>query len=126
MTPSNPFVKAWPNMSKRPEDPKRSDSSMKQVALVDREKYEALVTERNFLLSAYLRRRVGTLIVAFVFATTTALAGFWGGFAAGQQTNQESFKALCSKAVDQAIKRFQTNTTTKNNNRLSADHAPSR
>lgn len=112
-------------MSKRPEDPKRSDSSMKQVAVVDREKYEALVTERNFLLSAYLRRRVGTLIVAFVFATTTALAGFWGGFAAGQQTNQESFKALCSKVVDQAIKRFQTNTTTKNN-RLSADHAPSR
>lgn len=124
-TPSNPFMKARPNMSKRPEDPKRVDSFMNQVAVVDREKYEALVTECNFLLSAYLRRRVGTLIVAFVFATTTALAGFWGGFAAGQQINQESFKALCSQVVDQAIKNFQRNTITKSN-RLSAEHPPSR
>lgn len=116
---------ARPNMSKEPEDPMRADFSTKPVAVVDREEYQALVTDHNFLLSAYLRRRVGTLIVAFVFATTTALAGFWGGFAAGQQANHESFKALCSQVVDQAIKTFQTHKTTRNNH-LSADHVPSR
>lgn len=108
-------MKTRPNMSERPEDSERADPSTNPVTVVDRDKYDTLVTERDFLLSAYLRRRVGTLIVAFVFATTAALAGFWGGFAAGQQTNQESFKTLCSQIVDQAMQTFkeQASTMTK-------------
>jgi len=103
-------------MTERPEDSERADPSTKPVAVVDREKYDSLVSERDFLLSAYLRRRVGGIILAFVFATTVAIAGFWGGFAVGQQTNEESFKTVCSQVVDQAMKKFERhgNTTTKN------------
>ena len=63
-------------MTERPEDSERANPSTKPVAVVDREKYDTLVSERDFLLSAYLRRRVGGIILAFVFATTIAIAGF--------------------------------------------------
>ena len=117
-------MKARPNMSERPKNSERADPSTNPVAVVDREKYDTLVVERDFLLSAYLRRRVGVLIAAFIFATTAALGGFWGGFAAGQRTNQESFKTLCSQVVDQAMKKFERHVNTvKNNGGPSANQA---
>lgn len=117
-------MKARPNMTERTEDSERADPSTNPVAVVDRDKYDTLVTERDLLLSAYLRQRVGTLIVAFMIATTAALMGFWGGFAAGQQTNQESFKTLCSQIVDEAVKKFNRNgNAMAKNGRPSADRA---
>jgi hypothetical protein len=114
-------------MTERSEGSERADPSTKPVAVVDREKYDSLVSERDFLLSAYLRRRVGGTILAFVFATTVAMAGFWGGFAVGQRTNEESFKTVCSQVVDQAMKKFERhrNTTTKNG-RPSSDNTARR
>ncbi|MFQ5962370.1 MAG: hypothetical protein ACE5MG_13340 [Candidatus Methylomirabilales bacterium] len=112
-------------MSERPEAPDQADISANRVTVVDRDKYDALVTERDFLLSAFLRRRIVAIIAAFLFATTTALAGFWGGFAVGHQTNQESFKVLCSQVVDEAMKRLAPQKKTVRNEHESADRAAS-
>lgn len=111
-------------MSERPEAPEQPEISANRVTMVERDKYDALVNERDFLLSAFLRRRVVAIVAAFLLATTTALAGFWGGFAVGQQTNQESFKALCSQVVDEAMKRLAPQKKTVQNEQ-SADRAAS-
>jgi hypothetical protein len=94
-------------MRERPVVSGRDDPLTKRVTVIDPEKFNALVTERDLLLSAHLRRRIGTLVAVFILATAAALAGFWGGFAVSQRTNQESFKALCSEVVDQAMKKFE-------------------
>jgi hypothetical protein len=55
-------------MTERSEGSERADPSTKPVAVVDREKYDSLVSERDFLLSAYLRRRVGLLLTTRLVA----------------------------------------------------------
>ncbi len=62
-----------------------------------------------------------------MFATTIAIAGYLGGFAVGQRTNEESFKTVCSQVVDQAMKKFERhrNTTTKNGRPPANNHAAS-
>lgn len=44
------------------------------------------------------------ILGVFTIAMTAALLGFVGGFWVGQHANDESFKAACSRVVDQALK----------------------
>jgi nitrate/TMAO reductase-like tetraheme cytochrome c subunit len=74
------------------------------VAVVDRQEYDVLVADREFLSSALVRQKVWTILVVFTLVMTAALLGFVGGFSVGQHTNDESFKAACSRVVNETLK----------------------
>ncbi|KRT70525.1 MAG: hypothetical protein XU15_C0004G0101 [candidate division NC10 bacterium CSP1-5] len=76
----------------------------KPVVVVDREGYEAVIAERDFHSTASVRQRVRMILGVFTIAMTAALLGFVGGFWVGQHANNESFKAACSRVVDEAVK----------------------
>jgi hypothetical protein len=82
----------------------QGEVEMRPVAVVDRKEYDALVAERDLLSTALVRRRVGALLAAFTLAMGAALGAFMGGFWVGQLMNDESFKAACSRVVDEAVK----------------------
>ena len=76
----------------------------KPVAVVDRQEYDVLIADRELLSSAFVRQRIWTILAVFTLVITTALVGFVGGFWVGQHTNDESFKAACSRVVDEALR----------------------
>ena len=76
----------------------------KPVVVVDREGFEAVIAERDLLSTASDRQRVRTILGVFTLIMIAALLGFFGGFWVGQHTNDESFKAACSRVVDEAVK----------------------
>jgi len=76
----------------------------KPVAVVDRREYDVLIADREFLSTAFVRQRIWTILGVFTLVITAALVGFVGGFWVGQHTNDESFKAACSRVVDEALR----------------------
>ncbi|MCI0483321.1 MAG: hypothetical protein L0Y78_01930, partial [candidate division NC10 bacterium] len=76
----------------------------KPVVVVDREGYEAVIAERDIHSTADARHRVRMILAIFTLLITGVLVGFFGGFWVGQHTNGESFKAACSRVVDEALK----------------------
>jgi len=86
------------------QDSKRAALLTKPVVVVDREGFEAVIEERDLLSTASDRQRVRTILGVFTLVMMAALLGFFGGFWVGQHTNDESFKAACSRVVDQALK----------------------
>ena len=76
----------------------------KPVAVVDRQEYDVLIADREFLSTAFVRQRIWTILGVFTFVITAALVGFVGGFWVGQHTNDESFKAACSRVVDETLR----------------------
>ena len=74
------------------------------VAVVDRQEYDVLIADREFLSTAFVRHRIWTILGVFTLIITTALVGFVGGFWVGQHTNDESFKAACSRVVDETLR----------------------
>ena len=76
----------------------------KPVAVVNRHEYDVLIADRELLSSAFVRQRIWTILAVFTLVITTALVGFVGGFWVGQHTNHESFKAACSRVVDEALR----------------------
>ena len=90
-------------MTDRLQDPGRPAFSMKPVAVIDREEYNTLLAERDSLSTAYLRQRAVTIVGVFTLAVVASLLGFVGGFWVGQHTNDQSFKAACSRVIDEAV-----------------------
>ncbi|MGH7371470.1 MAG: hypothetical protein ACREJK_06445 [Candidatus Methylomirabilales bacterium] len=86
------------------QDSGRAALLTKPVVVVDREGYEAVIAERDFHSTASVRQRVRMILGVFTIAMTAALLGFVGGFWVGQHANNESFKAACSRVVDEAVK----------------------
>ena len=76
----------------------------KPVAVVNRHEYDVLIADREFLSTAFVRQRIWTILAVFTVVITAALMGFVGGFWVGQHTNDESFKAACSRVVDEALR----------------------
>ena len=76
----------------------------KPVAVVNRHEYDVLIADREFLSTAFVRQRIWTILAVFTLVITAALVGFVGGFWVGQHTNDESFKAACSRVVDEALR----------------------
>jgi len=76
----------------------------KPVVVVDREGYEAVIAERDLHSTAAVRHGVRAILGVFTLVMIAALLGFFGGFMVGQHTNGESFKAACSRVVDEALK----------------------
>jgi hypothetical protein len=74
------------------------------VAVIDRQEYDVLIADRELLSSAFVRRRIWTILAVFTLVITTALMGFVGGFWVGQHINDESFKAACSRVVDETLR----------------------
>ena len=74
------------------------------VAVVDRQEYDVLIADRELLSTAFVRQRIRTILGVFTFVISAALVGFVGGFWVGQHTNHESFKAACSRVVDEALR----------------------
>lgn len=86
------------------QDSGRAALLTKPVLIVDREGYEAVIAERDFHSTAAARHRVRMILGLFTIAITATLVGFVGGFWAAQDTNGESFKAACSRVVDETLK----------------------
>jgi hypothetical protein len=82
----------------------RAALTTKPVVVVTREGFEAVIAERDRLSTASESQRVRMLLGLFTIALTAALLGFVGGFSVGQHTNDESFKAACSRVVDETMK----------------------
>jgi hypothetical protein len=74
------------------------------VAVVDRQEYDVLIADRELLSTAFVRRRIWTILALFTLVITAVLVGFVGGFWVGQHANDESFKAACSRVVDEALR----------------------
>ena len=74
------------------------------VAVVDRQEYDVLIADRELLSTAFVRQRIRTILGVFTLVMMAALLGFFGGFWVGQHANDESFKAACSRVVDDAVK----------------------
>ncbi|KRT70528.1 MAG: hypothetical protein XU15_C0004G0104 [candidate division NC10 bacterium CSP1-5] len=74
------------------------------VAVVDRQEYDVLIADRELLSTAFVRQRIQTILGVFTLVMTAALLAFVGGFWVGQHTNDESFKAACSRVVDEALR----------------------
>jgi hypothetical protein len=91
-------------MTNGAQDAQRAALLTKPVMVVDREGFDTVIAERDFLATASDRQRVRMLLGLFTIAISAALLGFVGGFAVGQHTNDESFKAACSRVVDQTLK----------------------
>jgi hypothetical protein len=104
----------------RPEEEGATAVRGQPVALVDRDEYHALLAEREFLSTAFVRQRVVTIVGAFTLAIAASLTAFLGGFWVGQRINDESFKAACSRVVDETMK----NTKTQGNRTLQVDGLP--
>ncbi|MGH7473001.1 MAG: hypothetical protein ACREJW_03590, partial [Candidatus Methylomirabilales bacterium] len=85
------------------QDPGRAALLTKPVVVVDREGFEAVIAERDLLSTASDRHRVRTILGIFTLVMMAALLGFFGGFWVGQHANDESFKAACSRVVDEAM-----------------------
>jgi hypothetical protein len=86
------------------QDSGRAALLTKPVVVVDREGFEAVIAERDHLSTASDRQRVRTILGVFTLLIAAALVGFVGGFWVGQHANDESFKAACSRVVDDAVK----------------------
>jgi hypothetical protein len=91
-------------MTNGAQDSQRAALVTKPVVVVDREGFDAVIAERDLLATASDRQRIRTILGIFTIAVTAALLGFVGGFAVGQHANDESFKAACSRVVDEAVK----------------------
>jgi hypothetical protein len=89
---NRPRSSGWPALSTTP------------VAVVDRQEYDVLIADREFLSSALVRQNIWTMLAVFTFVITAAFVGFVGGFWVGQHTNDESFKAACSRVVDETFR----------------------
>lgn len=89
---NRPASSAWPALLTTP------------VAVVDRQEYDVLIADRELLSTAFVRQRVWTILAVFTLVMTAALMAFVGGFWVGQHTNDESFKAACSRVVDEALR----------------------
>jgi nitrate/TMAO reductase-like tetraheme cytochrome c subunit len=74
------------------------------VAVIDRREYDVLIADRELLSTAFVRQRIRTILGVFTFVISAALVGFVGGFWVGQHTHDESFKAACSRVVDEALR----------------------
>jgi hypothetical protein len=75
------------------------------VVMLDRDEYAALVSEVEFLSTAFVRQRVVSIVGGFTLAIAAALVAFLGGLSVGQRINDESFKFACSRVVDEAVKK---------------------
>jgi hypothetical protein len=94
-------------MTDRLQDPDRLPLFTKPVTVIHREEYSALLAERDSLSTAHIRQRVVTILGAFTLAVAASLVGFVGGFWVGHHTNDQSFKAACSRVVDEALQNAQ-------------------
>ena len=74
------------------------------VAVVDRQEYDVLIADRELLSTAFIRQRIRTILAVFTLVLTAAVLAFVGGFWVGQHTHEESFKAACSRVVDEALR----------------------
>jgi len=86
------------------QDSGRAALLTKPVVVVDREGFEAVIAERDHLSTASARQTVRTILGVFTLVMIAALLGFFGGFWVGQHANDESFKAACSRVLDEALK----------------------
>ncbi len=91
-------------MTKGVQNSGRAALLTKPVVVVDREGYEVVIAERDFHSTADARHRVRAILAIFTLLITGVLVGFFGGFWVGQHTNSESFKAACSRVVDEALR----------------------
>lgn len=89
---NRPEGSVWPALLTRP------------VAVVDRQEYDVLIADRELLSTAFVRQRIWTILAIFTLVITAAFVGFVGGFWVGQHINDESFKAACSRVVDEALR----------------------
>jgi type VI protein secretion system component VasK len=91
-------------MMNRPESSRWPALLTKPVAVVDRQEYDVLIADRELLSRAFVRQRVWTILIVFTLVVTAALLAFVGGFWVGQHSNNESFKAACSRVVDETFR----------------------
>lgn len=91
-------------MMNRPEGSVWPALLTKPVAVVDRQEYDVLIADRERLSTAFVRQKIWTILAIFTLVITATLLGFIGGFWVGQHANGESFKAACSRVVDEALR----------------------